>query len=204
MSGEKNKLENNTENTNQAIEEQDQNQNEVNELDQSFIIDEDEEDVQKAHLWWDNLQKTLDDAGCEIDLTQPEDTVRLNIIEYVKFGKDNYEFNNTYALDPEERKIDIITIKDEEALKRQETKNVSDDVKLRMYNAAKEGHLFVSYHMDSKIQFKQRQILIDENGLPKVGNDIDHISDREADAIKLLDKPTKKEPEKPSDNIYKK
>ena len=183
---------------------QDQNIEEVSDLNQSSIINEEDEEIQKANLWWDNLQKTLDDAGCEIDLTQPEDTVRLNIIEYVKFGEDNYEFNNTYALDPEERKIDLITIQDEEALKRQETKNVSDDVKLRMYNAAKEGHLFVSYHMASKIQFKQRQILIDENGLPKVGNDIDHINDREADAIRLLDKPTKEEPEKPSDNIYKK
>lgn len=213
MSDGKDKKVQNNENENQIIEEQNQNfdevseldnSEEVNELDKSFVEIDEDEDVQKANLWWDNLQTTLDDAGCEIDLTQPEDTARLNIIEYYKYGPDQYEFTNTYALDPEERKIDIITIKDEEVLKRQETKNVSDDVKLRMYNAAKEGHLFVSYHMASKIQFKQRQILIDENGLPKVGNDIDHINDREADAIRLLDKPTKEKPQKPSDNIYKK
>lgn len=213
MSDGKDKKVQNNENENQIIEEQNQNfdevseldeNEEVNELDQSFIAIDEDDDVQKANLWWDNLQKTLDEAGCEIDLTRPEDTARLNIVEYKKNGPDAYEFTNTYALDPEKRKIDIITIKDDEVLRRQQTKDISDDVLVRMYNAAKNGNLFVTSLPSPGKFHKPRQIYVEENGLPKVGQDIDHISKEEADAMVFLDKPTSKEPEKPSDDIYEK
>lgn len=202
MSDGKDKIVQNNENENQNFDEVSEldNNEEVNDPNQSFIEYENK-DIPKAYLWWDNLQKTLDKEGCEIDLTQPEDTARLNIVEFVKLGRETYEFTDTFALDPEKRKIDVINIKDDEILERQKTKDVSDDVILRMYNAAKSGNLFVTYHIESKVQSKQRQILVDENGLPKIGNDIEHTNKYENEAIAYLEEPNRK-PEKPDDDLY--
>ena len=150
-------------------------------------------DLLMAQRWWDNLQRTLDDAGCELDLRAPEDALRLNIVNYVKTGYDRYEFDATYALDPDKTKIDMVNISqnvpDEDLVKLQKTDSISDEVLLNMYHSAKEGLLFVCGHGAAKKKYSQRQILVDEDGLPKVGNDINHLSIEEQEAIEILELP---------------
>ena len=146
------------------------------------------EDVQK---WWNQLQKTLDEAGCELDLNVPEDTARLNIFEIDKKGPEEYEFNVTFAMDPAQKSIDVTNITKEEVLARQTCNKPRDVIAMRarLYEAAQKGLLVVTGHNHAKEKFKRRQILVGSDGLPVVGNDIDHPTKEEADMTRVMDKP---------------
>ena len=138
--GEKNENANNLEEIEEVNEEFEQSfvMDGENELDQSFVMDDDDEldqsisqekknqlnqgfiqyddETEAAFKWWDKLQETLDEAGCELDLNMPEDTVRLNIFKIDKLGPDNYKFTMTYGLDPDQRSINMKKITKEDLL----------------------------------------------------------------------------------------
>ena len=191
-----------------------------NELDQSFVMDDDDEldqsisqekknqlnqgfiqyddETEAAFKWWDKLQETLDEAGCELDLNMPEDTARLNIFKINKLGPDNYEFKMTYATDPAQRTIDLATITKEEVLNMQgKLLTMNSDTIVNMYRAAKNGELLVTSHNHAQKLYKQRPVYVGKDGLPVVGNDIDHLTNEEVKAIEQLDPP---QPPKPLDN----
>ena len=147
------------------------------------------EQLADAKKWWATLQTAIDEAGCELDISAPQDANRINIVTYVKHGPDNYDFTAFFAFDPDEKAIDFKTLTKENIISSQQTDNVTDDMIYTMYEAAKEGCLMVQTSLTAKVPMKQRQILVDKDGLAYVGHDIDHMTPEEGLAIKLFDEP---------------
>ena len=203
----------NNEEINEVNPEEPENPEEGNNLDESFMsygvengmndsfeVDMADDEEKAAFKWYDNLQKVLDEAGCELDLNVPADTVRLNIFEITKNAPDEYDINMSSAMDPTHQNIDVNTITKEELLKRQKTLLNADSI-VRMYEAAKKGLLIVYTHAYAKTQYKQRPVYVDENGLPAVGHDVDHPTEYEGQAMEVLDEPEL--PEEPSKEVRK-
>ena len=164
-------------------------QEEPNALDQSFAEAPEEDAQSRAFQWWDHLQKALDSAGCELDLTVPEDTIRLLEFDIEKLDVDEYSMTPHYALDPTHRTMDVMTITEQDALSRQRNTLLPPETILRMYEYAREGRLIVQTHNKAAVHAGPRQVLVDENGLPYVGNDFLHPTEFDEKVSQLMDPP---------------
>ena len=142
---------------------------------------------EKALNWWKNLQKVLDEAGCALDLTKPETTIRLVRLsisrgedpEIAGPDKSVLKVTPSYALDPEARPIDLENITPKEMLSRQQV-NPTDEVIDRLYQEARAGLLIVRTPENDKVAYGPRQILVGDDGeTPQIGNDINNLTPTE-------------------------
>lgn len=121
--------------------------------------------VTDADMWFDNLQDVLDAGGCRLDLNVPEQSIRLAVFHIEDIGDGEHRITPHYALDPQERPIDLLEITEEEALSRQ-SDELPEPAIQSLFQAAKEGRLFVRSSMGAD----HRQVLVGDNGLPRLGN----------------------------------
>ena len=141
--------------------------------------------------WWDGLQKTLDDADCDLDLGLPEDLCRLEILDMERVAADEYNFRAHYATDPERRPIDLADRSSESILSRQRVGMPDRSTLEHIYTAAQEGRLFVRSQRD----YNPRQVTADAQGKSGVGHDIFNMTPDEADIGAVWEEPEK--PKKP-------
>ena len=169
-----------------------QNQNTLNEdtLNEGFREMSESDDPMER--WWDGLQETLDKAGCDLDLSLPEDLCRLEILDIERVARDEYNIRSHYATDPERRPIDLEDLSSESIVSRQRVGMPDRSTLEHIYTAAQEGRLFVR----SQREHNPRQITADAQGKSGVGNDIFKMTKDESDCGYVWEEP--KKPKKPS------
>ena len=143
--------------------------------------------------WWNGLQKTLDDAGYELDLNTPEDLARLKIFDVEHPGRGVFSAVPHYAADPEYRAVDVGTISEREILARQKPGVPDDQTFFRMQQAAREGRLFVQGHENAKKPVEPCPVLLDKDGGPVVKDNGGRLSEEEAPIAELFEEPVRPE-----------
>ena len=167
------------------------NQNTLNEntLNESFREMPESDDPMER--WWDGLQETLDKAGCDLDLSLPEDLCRLEIMDIERITARDYNIRAHYATDPQRRPIDPADRLSESIVSRQRVGMPDRSTLEHIYTAAQEGRLFVR----SLREYNSRQITADAQGKSGVGNDIDKMTPDEDACGGIWEEP--KKPKKP-------
>ena len=130
--------------------------------------------VTDADMWFEALQEVLDAGDCHVNLNVPEQSIRLAVFTIEDIGDDEHRITPFYAMDPQQRPIDLANITEEEALSRQSA-TLPEPVIQELYQAAKEGRFFVRGNQNSE----HRQILVGTNGLPRLGNSFEHPSEED-------------------------
>ena len=173
-----------------------QNQNTLNEntlnedtLNEGFREMSESDDPMER--WWDGLQETLDKAGCDLDLSLPEDLCRLEIVDIERVARDEYNVRSHYATDPQRRPIDLRDLSSESIISRQHVGMPDRSTLEHIYTAAQEGRLFVR----SQRVHNPRQVTADAQGKSGVGNDVFHPTPDEKVCGSVLEEP--KKPKKP-------
>ena len=144
--------------------------------------------------WFAGLQKTLSDAGWDVDLSSPSDLTRLLIVDTQKKDDDAFDITTKYAFDTQQREFDPKSISGE-GWESSFDPVPSPKILHQLYTAAQNGTLILMDH--ARHVPYNHPVQIRANG-PEVSlsDPIDQLSEQEADATAILKKPV--EPSKPS------
>lgn len=150
--------------------------------------------------WWEQLQILLDAEGCELDLKSPEDLARLIIMKPVEFEKGSFDTQVTFAMDRNQVPLNLKQEDDEYEYDGRVFINAqgngepsSKDLK-RIYEAAKQGHLFVAPLATADTPRFYRSLAVGESDSPVLHEDFEHLEPEDKidfDALSVPDKPVK-------------
>lgn len=123
--------------------------------------------------FWNGLQKTLNDAGADLDLQRPEDLMRIRVMHISNADLKTYEADVTSTMPfSENPDVDVTTVSEKDLVAMQKPGKPSNEKLTELYNAAREGRLFFNSLQESGMT--QRQLISDSNGKTSVLPDSAH------------------------------
>lgn len=143
----------------------------------------------REQRWWDHLQQLLNDNGLELDLSVPEDLARLLILDAHREDYNEYTVTAQFAMDPQNRPLDEETITNEEIVARQQPGVPDAEMLEKLMTAAREGRLFVLSHIEAAQAGLPKPILLDGEGQPRLGEDMEHVTEEDDRMTEVLEEP---------------
>lgn len=142
--------------------------------------------------WLSQLQIILDSNGIALDLSKKEDLARLVIINSFEI-EDGYDVNMTFAMDAQQKKIDLkqddeeFEYDDDMFYKGQGSGNIADDENLnRLFDAAKTGKLYIAPIPTDPHKRNFVQLGVDEYSTPTIGTDYEKLKGKEKEDFEEL------------------
>lgn len=128
-------------------------------------------------IWWNSVQKALNDAKADIDLSRKEDLMRFRIVDITrtdtskKIVMDMESVASSHLAFVDDKNFDYAHASQADILSAINGKITREKIE-ELYNAAKEARLFVNSLTER--EQGQRQLVVNENGEAEVNSDSMH------------------------------
>ncbi len=127
---------------------------------------------QQLDQWWNGLQRTLDEAGADIDLNNPGDLIRFNVIDITNKNPKGLDADVHEYFPFADKNLSMDKATDAELVSAQKTGKPDPEKLTELYNAAKEGRLFVYSLLERGAS--ARQVVVNKSGDSEVLPDYAH------------------------------